>query len=58
VLIGISIPIFYLIKTFKNEFGIKISRKDIESAYISKQQIKNWIETDMKFSNDVLQKGR
>jgi len=29
-----------------------------ESAYISKEQIKNWIEDDMKFSDDVLQKGR
>ena len=29
-----------------------------ESAYITKQQIKNWIESDMKFSDDVLQKGR
>jgi hypothetical protein len=29
-----------------------------ESAYITKQQIKNLIEDDMKFSDDVLQKGR
>jgi len=28
-----DIPIFHLIKTFKNEFGIKMSRKDIESAF-------------------------
>jgi ribosomal protein S16 len=29
-----------------------------ESAYVSTQQIKNWIETGIKFSDDVLQKGR